>query len=199
MKELFQNIEIKKQRSSIIDVEGGFWVTANIDNVFEKTFDNFKKITPALIAVSIITALILFLPKFVLNKMSLDELPAAWQRAIGLIFLSSVALIVTIIISSIAESIRKSIINKWLKRDLKQKLKILSSIQKDIILDLLNSPDKTIKLDSSSGDTLYLVRNLFLHRPQQVVSIELDNKVYAVYTPQPWLMDLFNEEPELFS
>lgn len=170
----------------------------NVDNIAEKIFDNFKRITPALIAVSIITSLILFLPKTILSKMSLDELPNVWKRIIGLLFLFSFALIVTIVITSIISSLIKTRRNKKLKEKLKKKIKILSSRQKEIVYDLLHSRDKTIELDSSSGDTLYLVQNRFLHMPQQVLAVGLDNRMYAVYTPQPWLMDLYNEEPELF-
>ena len=37
-------------------------MSVSFDNVAEKIFANFKKLTPALFAVSILTGLILFLP-----------------------------------------------------------------------------------------------------------------------------------------
>ena len=70
----------------------------SIDSIAEKTFDNFKRITPALVAVAILTGLLLFLPQNVLEKMNLYELPVLWNRIIGIVFLLSVALILTIIV-----------------------------------------------------------------------------------------------------
>ena len=62
----------------------------NIDhNFFEKTFDNFKKIPPLLIAIAIFTGLLLFLPENILKKMNLNELPILWHGIIGIFFLLS--------------------------------------------------------------------------------------------------------------
>ena len=38
------------------------------DYLWEKTFDNFKKITPAMVAIAILSGLILFLPEDILKK-----------------------------------------------------------------------------------------------------------------------------------
>ncbi len=71
-------------------------MSISVDNISEKIFDNFKKITPALVAVALLTGMILFLPEPVLIKMSLNNLPILWNKIIGFIFLLSVALIVTL-------------------------------------------------------------------------------------------------------
>ena len=81
---------------------------------------------------------------------------------------------------------------------MKKRLKTLSPRQKEIVIKLLKSDDKTISLDKNSGNTIYLVNNQFLYMPQQVLSMGLDNKMNLKYVPQPWLLELFNEEPELF-
>jgi hypothetical protein len=39
---------------------------------------------------------------------------------------------------------------------------------------------------------------MFLHMPQQVFSVGWDNEILFTYVPHPWLLDLYNEEPELF-
>ncbi len=171
----------------------------NFDNMAEKIFDNFKKITPALIAVSILTSFILFLPKGILAKMSLDELPVLWYRIIGLAFLFSIALIITIIIMSMFSFIGKYLRNKKIREELKKKIQNLSYRQDEILIKLLHSEDKTIELDITSGDTVYLLNNSFLYRPEQTLSYGLDGSMYAKYTPQPWLMELYNENPELFN
>ena len=66
-------------------------------------------------------------------------------------------------------------------------------------MQVLRSSDKTISLDKNSGDTIYLVNNLFLHMPEQAFTLGRNNEMILTYVPQAWLLDLYNEEPELFS
>lgn len=89
--------------------------------------------------------------------------------------------------------------NKKIRVDLKKRYQTLSTRQKSIILQVLRSEDKTITLDKNSGDTIYLVNNLFLHMPQQVFSLGWNDEIMLKYVPQPWLLDLYNQEPEMFS
>lgn len=169
-----------------------------LDGIAEKSFDNFKKITPALVAIAILTGLLLFLPQNVLRKMSLDVLPVLWKQIIGIVFLLSIALIVTMIVFSLISSIIEKKRDNRVRAYLKNKYKTLSQTQREIILQLLQSKDKTIVLDKNSGDTVYLVNSLFLHMPEQAFTIGWNNEMFLTYVPQPWLLDLYNEEPEWF-
>lgn len=170
----------------------------SIGNISEKVFDNFKKITPGLVAITIITGLLLFLPHSVLEKMNLNDLPIIWNRIIGICFLLSIAIILTVAFFSMISVLEPTIREKRLKKNLKKKYLSLSSSQKSIVLQMLRSTDKTIALDKNSGDTVYLVNNLFLYMPDQVFTLGWDNEMVLTYVPHPWLLDLFNEEPELF-
>ena len=38
-----------------------------------------------------------------------------------------------------------------------------------------------------------------IHQPEQAFSLGWDNEMILIYVPQPWLLDLYNEEPGLFS
>lgn len=175
------------------------YVGVSIDSLAENLFDNFKKITPALVASAILTGLLLFLPKSILGRMNLDVLPEFWNRIIGIVFLLSVTLIMTMIVFSVINMITEERRNKRIRRNLKKKYKTLSPRQRSIILELLHSEDKTIALDKNSGDTIYLVNNLFLYMPQQVITLGWNNEMIVTYVPQRWLSELYNEEPELFS
>lgn len=146
-------------------------MSVSVDNLTEKTFDNFKKITPALIAITLLTGMLLFLPDSILRKMYLDNLPVLWSRIIGIAFLLSVALIGTIGVSSAISYITFKMRNKRIRENLKKKLKILSPQQKSIILKVLKSEEKAISLDKNSGDTVYLVNNMFLYMPQEVFTL----------------------------
>lgn len=173
-------------------------MSLSVDNFAEKTFDNFKKITPALMAIALLTGMLLFLPDSILEKMYLDALPVLWSRIVGIAFLLSIALIITIVVSSIISYTSSKRKCKKIRENLKKNLKKLSPQQRNIILRVLKSKDKAISLDSNSGDTVYLVNNMFLHMPQQVFSVGWDNEMVLTYVPHPWLLDLYNEEPELF-
>ncbi|MCI7492168.1 MAG: superinfection exclusion B family protein [Lachnobacterium sp.] len=170
-----------------------------MDNISEKTFDNFKKITPALVAIALLTGMILFLPESILDKMGLSNLPDLWNKVIGLTFLLSVALIITLVVFSIISRIRDKRQTKRLREKLKKNLKRLSPRQKSIVVQLLHSEDKTISLDKNSRDTIYLVNSLFIYMPQQAFTLGWNNEMILTYVPQPWLLDLFNDEPELFN
>ena len=174
-------------------------MSVSIDNITEKIFDNFKKITPALVAVAVLAGLILFLPKKFLKRMSLDDLPILWNRIIGIVFLLCVALIITMILFSIISRITEKQRNKRIRDNLKKKLQTLSPRQKEIVLQLMQSEDKAIMLDKNSGDAIYLQNNLFLHMPEQAVTLGWNNEIMVKFVPQLWLLDLYNEEPELFS
>ena len=174
-------------------------MSISVDNISEKTFDNFKKITPALVAIALLTGMILFLPESILDKMALSNLPDLWNKVIGLTFLLSVALIITLVVFSIISRIRDKRQTKRLRENLKKNLKRLSPRQKSIVVQLLHSEDKTISLDKNSGDTIYLVNSLFIYMPQQAFTLGWNNEMILTYVPQPWLLDLFNDEPELFN
>lgn len=169
-----------------------------IESLSEKVFDSFKKITPALVAVALLSGSVLFLPEVVLIKMSLNDLPDLWKRIIGIVFLLSVSLTLTILFFSICSYVLNKRRNKRIKDNLKKRLKTLSPRQKAIVLKMLKSDEKAISLDKNSGDTIYLENSLFLHMPQQVFTMGLNNEMILTYVPQPWLLELYNEEPELF-
>ena len=173
-------------------------MSSMIENLSEKTFDSFKKITPALVAIAILTGLLLFLPESVLARMSLNELPGLWKRIIGIVFLLSVALIGTIVIFPFFSYVLSRSRSRRIKENLKRKLNTLSPRQRAIVTKLLKSENKTISLDKNSGDTIYLVNSLFLYMPQQVLSMGWDNEMILTYVPQPWLLEMYNENPELF-
>ena len=173
-------------------------MSVSFDSIVEKTFDNFKKITPALVSVAILTGLLLFLPENVLARMSLNGLPDLWKQIIGIVFLLSVALISTMVVFSVISQITSKRRNKRIRANLKKKYQTLSPKQKSIILKVLRSEDKTISLDKNSGDTIYLVDNLFLHMPEQAFTLGWNNEMILTYVPQPWLIELYNEEPDLF-
>lgn len=163
-----------------------------------KVFDHFKKLTPALFSIMLLTGLILFLPQSILDKMALADLPIVVRMIFGIFFLLSSALVITIIIFSFSKRVISQQKRKQFINNRKKQLQHLSGYQKKILYDLLESNEKKIYLDPNSGDTLYLLNNGFIYQPAQIISVDYDNNTIMAYTPQPWLLDLYNDNPNLF-
>ena len=167
----------------------------SFDKIIDKVFDGFKKITPALIAITIVSGLVLFLPASILSKLGLNNLDPVVKSIMGFLFIISCSLILTILGSVAFQKIFKNINNQKILKDLKRSYIQLPVKQKKIIIKLMNNSSKSIELDGTSGDTLYLVENNFIFRPEQILDIYNGEYIYA---PQPWLIDLFEKEPTLF-
>ena len=174
-------------------------VDISADTIIDKVFAGFKKITPALVAVSLASSAILLLPKNFLELLGLHELPGKARTVIGIQFLLSATLIITIALSSCWRFVTRKIRHTKVLIQLKKRFLALAPEQKEIVLELLKSENKVILLDATSGNTLYLQNNNFIYRPEQIFSAGYDNEMYMKFTPHPWLIDLYNNEPELFA
>ena len=130
--------------------------------------------------------------------MSLDNLPDFWKIIIGLAFLFSTTMIATIVLLLIFKYICLKIMNKMTKIEQKKKFKKLSESHKIIIVLALSSREKLVFLNTSSGDAIYLQNNNFLYNPSQVPIVRPDDEIFERFAPREWLIDLYNEEPELF-
>ena len=171
---------------------------SDISGFLEKVFDGFKRITPALIAVVIGSGAVLFLPQSILTKLNLLTISDSWRSILGIAFLLSSVLVIVIVATIIFKAIRNSIKSKLEIRALKRSINKLSAQQKRIIRTLLESEDKTVLLNSISGDTVYLQQKGFIFQPRQFVSDYGHHGMQLKYAPQLWLLDLYNRNPNLF-
>ncbi len=167
-------------------------------HVVSKVFDNLKKVTPALATLAIVCGLIIFLPIDILGKMRLNNIPDNVLMWISLVFLGSVALIIIIIVTNLLSIPVSRYKNKKLLKSLKNKLLKLNPKQKTIIIELLRAPNKGLRLDYCDGDVRYLEEYIFIRRTTTSTLTDLSGEIIFTYIPQPWLMDLYNQEPELF-
>lgn len=174
-------------------------VDISADTIIDKVFAGFKKITPALVAVALVSGAILFLPEPILELLGLNGLPGNVRTTIGVTFLLSVALIITIAVSSCWKMVTRKIKHNNILKKLRSRFIALAPEQKEIVLELLKSEDKVILLDIAAGNTRYLQENNFIHCPEQIFSAGYDNEVYMKFIPHPWLIDLYNKEPGLFT
>ena len=169
-----------------------------IDNIINNVFDKFKKLSPALIVAFIVSGCILFLPKNILVTLGLFELPLFIRTVIGLIFLFSSTLIITLVGMWFAKRVNKKIQYFLLRKNCKKRFCNLSEGYKEILIELLNTDDKTMQMSMVSGDTVYLVQNGFICTSQGLFVLTDAVEHMAYYVPHPWLIDLFNTDRELF-
>ena len=170
-----------------------------IDNIINNVFDKFKKLSPALIVASIVSGCILFLPKNILVILGLFELPLYIRTVIGLIFLFSSTLIITLVGMWFAKRVNKKIKYFLLRKNCKKRFCNLSEGYKEILIELLNTDNKTMQMSMVSGDTIYLVQNGFICNCQGILLPTDIVEHIAYYVPQPWLIDLFQNERSLFT
>ena len=164
-------------------------------DIVTKVFDGFKRWTPALLAVLIVTGLILFLPDALLQRMALDNIPSLWRVIVGLLFLLSLALIVSI---GLFEAWNKATSGRRQKKALNKRIEMLKDMSpelKAILRDMMESKDKSIVLTREAGNTQYLMEKGLIFQPQQIIEYSTDNELRATYNPQPWLMELYNKNP----
>lgn len=171
----------------------------NIGESIEKAFDNFKKVTPALVAITIVSGLILFLPSSILARMALDNIPSSVKIIVGIVFLITTALCVVILFKELLTRFIEKRKMKRLISNSKKKLSNLDPDMKRILRELLKSQDCSIEMSSGSGIVKYLEANGFIARSQNIGYIGSGNSMIMRYCPHPWVIDLYLKEPELFN
>lgn len=164
------------------------------ESLVEKVFEGFRKITPALVALFIVSGFILFSPEGVLVKLGLNTLPSYVRVVIGLVFLLTVALIITLLVSSLSKGLRR-----WrLVREKIKDCRSLSEEQKKIMKSLLASKDKAVSYESTNGNIVFLKSKRFICHPQQVVDFIDMSENKMKYCPQPWVFELIEKKPGIF-
>lgn len=169
-------------------------ITIDPKSLFEKAFDNFKKTTPLLLVLSISTALVLFLPNPILEKMALASLPDVWRRIIGIVFIVSLSLNIVIMFFEIYDKGRARRIRKRFRR----KLIKLPTEYKKTLIKILDSKERCMDMNPYSGNTIYLKNGGYILSTQSSTFVEDIRNITLKYSPQPWLVDLYDKEPELF-
>ena len=164
----------------------------------DKLFEHLQKASPVVVAITIVTGAILFLPESLRGKLYISNISEQWLQIIGIIFLFSAFLIITIICQMVISSISRKMKNhQQLKRLMKQ-YETLDARQKGIISELLHSEEKSIVLDMYDGDAQYLTSLGFIFGPQQPVTLDWNDKLYVKFLPKPWLLNLYNQNPNRF-
>lgn len=166
-------------------------------SLFDKVFDGFKKVTPALFAILLGTGLILFLPQSIMERTGLEDIPNNWKVVLGVSFFMSLSILLAIAGFGICKFIRKRY-SKWsLERHRIKQLRSLSQHQREILKALLESQEKRVLLHDVSGDTQYLMRKGYILQPRQAADFDDNGDLILYYVPYPWLIDLYRKNPRI--
>lgn len=167
-------------------------IKPGFNEVVDKVFDSFKKITPALIAIAIACGGILFLPSQILTKLHIKNFSDTYGSILGAVFLLSSALIITIILSEMFSWTRKKYKGIRLRKMLEQRLLKLSSEHIKILVDTYKKKSQSTMLRVAAGTTIYLINGGFIGHATQISDGET-----LEYFLQPWVKEYFDNHPDL--
>lgn len=153
-----------------------------IDKCIESIFAGFRKVTPALLAVVIVTGVILFGPEHILEKFYLSNLPNGTLKIVGIIFLISLFLMIINILSYGVEKIK----NKRYVRRLKKELKLCTYAERKMISLMYYAPSHSL-LMSYYGQTkgALLIKEIIVQTTN--VSGNIGHMTFS-YMLQPWVL-----------
>lgn len=171
----------------------------NVNVSLDKLFESLKKISPAIVSIGIVSALILFLPDKYLGYIYLDSLPERWLIIISIIFLFSLFVCLTILLRDIGIAIKRSIERKRINKRRKKQYLLLDNDQKQIISYILTNDEKQILLPLEDGNADYLIKMGFIYRPTQQAEIDFNTeRLLARYLACPWLITEYLKDPDFF-
>ena len=165
----------------------------SIDNIFDKVFDRLKKLTPALVAILIASAILLFAPTEFISKINLSNLGDEFNRICGFVFLISSCIVASIMIFSFVDFVRRKIFILKMKQELPK----LTISEKIIITLMYHLPAHSISLCVQEGITGALLKKQIV----TYASTVSDN--VGVFTfqfiLQPWVVRYLDYHPDFYN
>ena len=164
--------------------------------IIEKVFGSFKKITPFLIVIVVVSGWF-YLPSNILEWLKLDRLPSCITSIIHLIFWMALVLIIVLACSSLTKLIIDKVKNKKAVNKLRDGYYRLNNKQKECVCNVLKESGYSLKVFGNSYDYNFLVDQGFLTRQQEATDPNTFED-YCVYSANKWLVDFYVEKPQVF-
>ena len=166
-------------------------------NLDVKDIDKIIKSLPykaIMLLVSIISALLIFLPDVVLKKMFLLDLRNKIGTFLGIIFIFSICLTAYFFISP---KVRDRRIKKALSgKKAFEKLNKLSPIEKQLICYMYHNQEKPIFLSSSNPTISHLKQELIITEISSVGTLRGLEQIYP-FSLHPWVVSMIGKKPYL--
>jgi len=161
----------------------------NISNII-----NWIKLSPKyIIPIALLASLLVFLPDNTLSIFGVNTLSDKYRMWIGLICLSSYALLLTHLALWIKEYVTNKLNAKRSRKETLESLRDLSPEEKVILSDYILLQTKSQQLDIQSGVTNGLEHAQIIYRAAGVGTF---HKGFA-YNIQPWAWEELNKNPDL--
>lgn len=171
----------------------------SVDGNTIKELEKLLKAPYILLTLALCSGLLLFLPDFIVKKMYLLDFRDKFGGIIGVIFLISLCLLLTLLctkIYSYARTITKR------KKDIARKKKYLLKLEENkakVIKNLLKAPTHTMPMQYNNGVTMELVSYGVISQAGSTQAMEFgyDNEIILKYFLQPWVAELINKDEQL--
>lgn len=168
---------------------------------FKEFLEIFKLPPSILAAISIVTGLILFLPKKIINMFYLLDFKNKYGSFIGIIFIISVTMLIVLIVMWSAQ---KMIYKYKKKKHIKKTIKYLANLDKNktnLIKKFIKQVDHTLQLPVNNGTTVELRNNNIISLAGGTQPVSLGNifdrdetTMYLNYFLQSWVIQLIEKE-----
>ncbi len=157
---------------------------------FDNIFNGLKKLSPALVALSIATGFIIFAPQWLLNKLGIQNLPEFVAPIIGGVFILSTTLIITIVTFSII----KKFGNRNHFRALEKQIDRLTPEEMMRVLMMYHAPGNALSMSIQDGVTSALIAKKI------IVNVTTISDGIGLYTfpfvLQPWAVNYIKKHRE---
>lgn len=147
-----------------------------------------------LLIISIISALLIFLPDAALKKMFLLDFRNKIGTFLGVIFIFSICLTAYFYISAYIHERR--IKSELSGKKAIAKISELSSLEKQIVCYLYHNPEKTTFLPSSNPTIANLKHKLIIAETSKVGSMLGLEQIYPFHL-HPWVIETIKEKPDI--
>lgn len=161
--------------------------------------DIFKLPVKIFAAIAIGTAIILFLPDSVIQKLYLTTFRNSFGFAIGIAFVISVSIVGVTVVIAIYQAISRKLLFSKSKKSREKCLNHLDSYQKTIVYSLYEEMNHTDELPIHDGSVIWLEQNMIIGKAASQHFIENPLNPEFPYMLQPWVVTYLNEHKDLLS
>lgn len=158
--------------------------------------DFFKLPIKIMAALAIATAGILFSPTLIAEKMYITSFRDEYGFIIGIIFITSIAILSINLIAFIFQIIVDIISNRRFEKKSKEIIRNLTDYQKFIVYLLYSQNNFTHELPLNDGAVLFLQNNLIITRVTNEYVVDMINPMFP-FVLQPWAVKELEDDSEL--
>lgn len=165
---------------------------------FSANFVELLKLpTKIIVALTIATGIILFIPDSILNKMYMMNFRTTYGFIIGLVFIISLSISLVYSIIVVYKFFSKKYYKHKFMKNAVSYLEKLTSYQKFIVFDLYQEDNFTEELPLHDGAIKILEHYMMIGKATTQYFVEDFNNALFPYMLQPWVVEKLNENIEL--